>query len=204
MRQRKSLGIGKGRGNQLMILLAVTFMEKEEDKEFILELYDKYHKLIYKKICDKTGTAEDAEDLVNDTFIKLIGKMETLKALGERELLYYIVQTSSHVAIDHIKRNLVRRKHVYYGKDKDLYDEIAAVEDKNFTYDERLEDLADAILKLPEKDSGLLIDKYFFNKTDQEIADSIGVGEDSVRQLLTRARRRARAIMEKGMEENEN
>lgn len=185
-----------------MLLLTIINIEKDEDREFILTSYYKYNKLVYKKIRDKIGTDHDTEDLVNDTFIKLIEKVDTLKTLGERELLFYIVQTSSHVAIDYIKRSSVQRKHIYYGRDNDLYDEIAEIaeiEDENFTYDERLGNLANAIIKLPEKDSGLLIDKYFFNKTDREIAASIGISEDSVRQFLTRARRKARMLMEKGV-----
>lgn len=187
----------------MMLLSAVTMIEKDEDREFILALYDKYNRLIYKKIRNKIGAQKDAEDLVNDTFIRLIEKIDVLKTLGEREIIYYIIQTSNHVSIDFIKRSAVRQKHIYYGNDHDICEEIAELEEAQYTYDERIGDLAEAISKLPERDSSLLIDKYYLDKTDKEIADEIGIQVSSVRQSLTRARRKARALMEKGDGENE-
>jgi RNA polymerase sigma-70 factor (ECF subfamily) len=185
-----------------MLVSVKSLSDRDEDREFILALYEKYNKLIYRKIQDRVGTTHEIEDLVNDTLIKLIEKIETLKSLEERELLYYIVKASNHTASDFIKRCSVQQKHIYYGNANDLRDNISELKDESYTYNERLEDLAKAILKLPERDSGLLIDKYFFHKTDRELAASIGIKENSVREYLTRARRRARALMEKGRQEN--
>ena len=181
-----------------MLLCAINCIEKDEDREFILLIYNKYHRLIYKKIYDKIKSSKDVEDLVNDTFIRLIEKVDILKTLGERELLYYIVHTSTHIAIDYIKRCCVQRKYTYYGNQDDIHDELAELPEVEYTYDERLEDLAEAITKLPEKDYNLLITKYFFNKTDNEIAATLGIHVNSVRQTLTRARRKAMQLMEKG------
>lgn len=188
-----------------MLVSVISLIDMDEDREFILALYEKYNKLIYRKIRDKVGTNinHEIEDLVNDTLIKLIEKTETLKSLEERELLYYIVKASNHTASDFMKRCSVQQKHIYYGNADDLRDEISELKSEGYTYDERVEDLAKAILKLSERDSGLLIDKYFFNKTDREIAASLGIKENSVREYLTRARRRARVLMEKGRREND-
>lgn len=185
-----------------MLLSVISVIEKDEDRDFIMSLYNKYNRLVYKKIKDKIETDDVVEDLANDTFIKLIEKIVILKALGERELLFYIVQTSNHVAVDYIKKCQVQRKHVYYGHQGDIYDEIADVGEEPFTYYERIEDLAKAILQLSERDANLLIDKYYLNMTDKEIATEVGIHENSVRQYLTRARRRTRALLE-GMEKDE-
>jgi len=186
-----------------MLLATIDHMEKDEDKEFILTLYYKYNKLVYKKIWDKIGSNDDIDDIVNDTFLKLIEKVEILKGLGERELLFYIIQTSSHMSIDYIRKSSIRSKHLYYGQDGDMQDEISELHEDPYTYDERIEDLAKAIQMLPERDSSILINKYYFNKTDKEIADEIGIHVKSVRQYLTRARRRARMLMEKECGKNE-
>lgn len=186
-----------------MLLSVVSVIEKEDDRDFIMVLYKKYHRLVYKKVIEKIGVNRDSEDLVNDTFIKLIEKIELLKGLGERELLFYIVETANHLSIDYIRRCSVQRKHIYYGNGGDAYDDIADLVEEQYSYNERIEDLAETILLLPERDYGLLVSKYYFNKTDSEIAAEIGIRENSVRQYLTRARRRARALMEKGLEDDE-
>ena len=62
---------------------------------------------------------------------------------------------------------------------------------------EELETLSNAILRLLEKDKDLLYYKYILEMNDVEIAKILSIAPDSVRQYLTRARRKARKLMEK-------
>lgn len=181
-----------------MIMIFAAFIDNDEDLEFILNLYFKYNKLIYKKISDKISTKNEKEDLVNDTFIKLIDKIETLKALGEEQLLYYIARTADNTAKNYIRKNLVLQKHIYYGEDTDLRDEIAEFTESEdeYTYLEQFQELAYALLTLQPMDYDLLMSKYIDEKNDKEIAAEIGISENSVRTYLSRARRKARKLME--------
>ena len=60
---------------------------------------------------------------------------------------------------------------------------------------EELAELAETINKLSEKDRILLESKYILMLSDKEIAEELNIAPSSVRSCLTRARRRAYAIL---------
>lgn len=185
-----------------MIMLAITALERDDDKAFMLNLYKDYYGLVRKTVYHITRDGEHAEDLANDTFIRLIEKISLIRTLESCRLVAYIVYTSRSVAINFIKHREVQQKHLYFGEDKDLAERIANPEDNieaRIIHQEEITELRDAILKLPEKHKELLYFKYILELHDREIADILNIAPDSVRQYLTRARREAKELMEKEM-----
>jgi RNA polymerase sigma-70 factor (ECF subfamily) len=144
-----------------------------------------------------------AEDLTNDAFIKLIEKISLIRTLEGCRLAAYVVYTSRSVAINFIKHRDVQQKHVYYGAKFDLAEKLPSLTDniieERIIHQEEITELRDAILKLPEKHKYLLYFKYILEMNDREIANILNIAPDSVRQYLTRARREAKELMEKEM-----
>ena len=68
---------------------------------------------------------------------------------------------------------------------------------------EELKELGNAILKLTEQQKDVLYFKYILEMNDAEIAEILVIAPDSVRQYLTRARREAKELMEKGMNQRD-
>ena len=186
-----------------MIMLMITALESEEDKAFMLNLYKNYYALVRKTVYNITRDKHQAEDLANDTFIKLIDKISSIRTLESCSLAAYVVYTSRSVAINFIKRRDVQQKHLYFGEDADLAEKIPSLTDniieERIVHQEEINELKDAILKLPEKQKELLYFKYILELHGREIANILNIAPDSVRQYLTRARREAKEIMEKEM-----
>jgi RNA polymerase sigma-70 factor (ECF subfamily) len=185
-----------------MIMLAISAMEGYDDKAFMLNLYNDYYGLVRKTIYSITRNANDAEDLTNDTFIKLIEKVSLIRTLDSCRLAAYVVYTSRSVAINFIKHRDVQNKHVYYGKDLNASESIPSLGDnieERIIQQEKIEELGNAILKLPEKYKDLLYFKYILGMNDREIAGILKIAPDSVRQYLTRARREAKKLLDKEM-----
>jgi len=186
-----------------MIMLMITALESDDDKAFILNLYRNYYGLVRKTVYHITRDADHAEDLANDTFIKLIEKISLIRTLESCSLAAYIVYTSRNVAINFIKHRDVQQKYLYFGEDADLAEKIPSLTDniveERILHQEEITELRDAILKLPEKHKELLYFKYILELHDREIADILNIASDSVRQYLTRARREAKELMEKEM-----
>ena len=186
-----------------MIMLMITALESEEDKAFMLNLYKNYYALVRKTVYNITRDKHQAEDLANDTFIKLIDKISSIRTLESCSLAAYVVYTSRSVAINFIKRRDVQQKHLYFGEDADLAEKIPSLTDniieERIVHQEEINELKDAILKLPEKQKELLYFKYILELHDREIANILNIAPGSVRQYLTRARREAKEIMEKEM-----
>ncbi len=86
-----------------MILLIITALENDDDRTFMIRLYKDYYGLVRKTVFNFTREAQDVEDLINDTFIKLIGKVSLIRTLESCKLAAYVVYTSKSVAINFIK-----------------------------------------------------------------------------------------------------
>lgn len=81
----------------------------------------------------------------------------------------------------------------------DLAEKVPSLEDAmevRIIHQEEIEELGNAILRLPEKQKDLLYFKYILGMADAEIAEIFGIAPDSVRQYLTRARREAKKLMD--------
>lgn len=189
-----------------MIMMMVATLGSDDDKAFMVNLYKEYYGLVRKIVYDIARDAEHAEDLTNDTFIKLIEKTSVIRTLESCKLATYIVYTSRSVAINFIKHRDVQQKHLYFGQDTDLAKNIPSSEDDIETriiHKEELKELGNAILKLTEQQKDVLYFKYILEMNDAEIAEILVIAPDSVRQYLTRARREAKELMEKGMNQRD-
>jgi len=169
----------------------------------MLNLYQDYYGLVRKTLYNITHDAGHTEDLVNDTFIKLINKIPLLRTLESCKTTAYVVYTSRSVAINFIKHRDVEKKHGYYGMDADLAETAAASDDsveETIVRQEEINEMGSALLKLPEKQKDLLYFKYFLEMDNAEIAEILGIGTASVREYLTRARRNAKKMLAKEMD----
>ncbi len=185
-----------------MLLMVITAMENDDNKTFMLNLYTDYYGLVRKTVYNITRDADNVEDMINDTFIKLIEKISLIRTLESCRLAAYVVYTSRSVAINHIRHKSVWRKHAYYGVDLDLAEKLPGLEvnaEDRIIRQEELEEMGNAILKLPEKQKDLLYFKYVLEMNDREIAKILEINPDSVRQYLTRARREAKKLIDEEM-----
>lgn len=181
----------------------------DDDRAFMLNLYKNYYGLVRKTIFNITNDVSDIEDLINDAFIKLIGKVDVIKRLDKHKLASYIAYTSRSVAINYIRHKQVERKYSYSDTYTDAIDALAN-NAKDETIEERLikqeemESLVNAVKGLPQDKKDLLYFKYVLEMDNAQIAEVLGISPDSVRQYLTRARRCARKLMEeRGPHDNE-
>lgn len=185
-----------------MIMMLIAAIEGDDDKAFMLNLYQDYYGLVRKNVYNITHDANNKEDLINDTFIKLIEKISLIRTLDSCKTAAYVVYTSRSVAINFIKHRDVQKKHAYYGEDMDLLEKLPGPDDvieDRIIHQEEIAELGNAILKLPEKQKDLLYFKYILEMNDRDIAQIFGISPDSVRQYLTKARREAKKLMDKEM-----
>jgi len=181
----------------LFVLLAT--LTDESDKDFILGLYRNHYALVRQVIYGITRDRDDLEDLINDSYIRLIKNVSTLQALDCHKTVAYLVYTARSVAINYSSHRGVQGKHLYYGQDADIGDTVvdlaAAVEEK-IVCRENVEELYQGLARLPESYRDVLYFRYILGMTDAEIAEKLDITTVSVRQYLTRARRVARQRMQ--------
>lgn len=190
-----------------MVNMVITAMKDDDSKVFMMDLYYDYYGLVRKTIYNITHEMDNLEDLINDTFIKIIEKISLIRTLESCKTAAYIVYTSRSVAINFIKHSNVQKKHTYYGTETDLAEDLPSreetIEDR-IIHQEEIEEMGSAILDLPKKQKDLLYFKYILEMDNGKIAEILGIASVSIRQYLTRARRNAKQIMDKEMNRHAN
>lgn len=186
----------------MIVLVTAIAGLNDDDRAFMLNLYENYYRLARKTIFSITHEPKDIEDLVNDSFIRLIDKIPLIRTLDCCKTTAYVVYTIRSVAINYIKHKKVENRHMYYIENVDITEDPINFEnesEKRLVQQEEMELLNNAICNLPQKQKDLLYFKYMLEMNDQEIAEIFGIAPNSVRQYLTRARRNAKKLMEKEM-----
>lgn len=89
-----------------MILMAI---EDDADRAFMINLYEQCHKAMYRQAYDILRDHGEAEDAVQDTLVKLIGRMAALRTMPQGQLLPYAVIAAKSTAIDRWRRRKKER-----------------------------------------------------------------------------------------------
>ena len=164
------------------------------------DIYIKYSDIMKKKAEKLLSSEVEAEELVQDVFAKLIERAETVMAVEEKKLPAYLMAAVKFTVMNHYRRRNVEKK---YFTEVDEEETVEWVRDDSplpedvYLEKERASELSKALHKIPDKDRMILEDKYILEMSDAEIADQFGISQTSVRCYLTRARRKALAILTK-------
>ena len=168
---------------------------EQTDKEFALWLYQKYKNLMYLTAKKQISSPEVIEDILQDSIIKLIEKIEVLRSLDQHALAGYIVATVRNTSINFLKKQSISEK---------SNDGNDSGSDENTTFitledlvllNERAEQLLHIWPKLSDTDRYLLEGKYVLGYSDAELAQQLYCKPASIRMKLTRARRTAFALL---------
>ncbi len=129
------------------------------------DLYLQFHDKVAAYVAGKVENRHDAEDLVSDIFVKACGKLASYDP-AKASLSTWIYTIAHNAVIDHYRS---RKTMVEYADYMDAA-EFAAEEP-----DERLEQLADALLTLKEKERDLIILHYYKGYTLKKVAEMMGM-----------------------------
>ncbi|WP_309446480.1 RNA polymerase sigma factor [Desulfosporosinus nitroreducens] len=148
-----------------MVMMIIATLADDSDKVFMLNLYKDYYGLVRKIVYNITHDAENIEDLVNDTFLKLLAKISLLRTFESCKTAAYVVYTSRSVAINFIKHRDVANKHVYYGGEKDLREALVVLEEtieERIIHQDEIKEMGNIILRLPRSRKSCCISSTFW------------------------------------------
>lgn len=149
------------------------------------DIIEKYNGMLYRLAIIRMQNKEDAEEVVQDTFVKLIEHIQKKKTFNDEEHLKAWLLT---VATNRGKSILT----LYWNKNTEGMDglkEFAAPEQKeNYAYD--------YVLKLPEKYRIAIYLFYYEQLTTEQISIIMKTKESTVRSYLHRGREKLKMMME--------
>lgn len=145
-----------------------------------------YSPMIYRIALTKTKSTDDAEDILQEVFLKLLYSKKEFESEEYRKA--WLIRVTINCCNSHFtspwRRNV-------QSLDDVLADTIA---DDNARADTLCdgEDVYAKILKLPENMREVILLFYYEDMSVREIANAIGISEDNVKKRLSRARQRLR------------
>ena len=170
--------------------------DKEAEKQFFTQLYESTARLMYSRALYYTGNLETAQDVVQEAVEKLLSHYDTLSGLSPKALKSYIVYTVDRICINNRKHLLVEEKH----QDQLIELEGPSAEEK-MLHNIEVDQLREALKRLPRSDYYLLMRVYLDNEDLKEIAKSENVSYVAIRMRLSRARKRAIMLVEESRKE---
>ena len=131
------------------------------------EIYKEYRDKVYAYMIHRVRTSEDAEDLVNDVFVKVFDKLGSFDE-SKAKLSTWIYQITKHTVIDYYRR---------FHMSEELPEEIESDDaiDEGLLTDETLKELAQGLKRLPDEQREIIIRRYYREQSLLEIASEMSL-----------------------------
>lgn len=172
------------------MLAYLQMVETDEDKSKVEIIYTSYKKLLLYKANEILGDTRDTEDVVHETFLKIIeiiDRIEEPKSPKTRNLVVTIVERK---AIDLYRKR--KRKPMIPMEEE--YINVPLLSDIDGVHTRT--DIAVAIAMLPTKYRELLLLKYDSGFSEAEIAKLLSMSQENVKKTIQRAKVKLSKILE--------
>ena len=147
-------------------------------------IYEKYYKALYLYALSLAGNQQDAEDLLQETFVKAFlsykatGSIKSWLIIVLRNEFYNLMRKRKREAYENETFSLENKA----SYESDLLDNIIQNEERKQLYL--------AIRKLPITMQEILIESVYLNMKDEEIALLHRTSQENVRQIRSRAKKK--------------
>ncbi len=181
----------------ILFPIAILAMSQGDERAFMERLYIDHRRMMFAQAYQVLRDRAAAEEAVNEACMLIIRKIPELQAKSRCTLRSYLVSTVRNVAINAYNRRQ-REQDLCSGSSGEWIDELPSGDvpvETHLIRQEQIDAMDRALMALPEREREMLRMKYFDELTDAEIAPLFGVKPDSVRMILSRARKQVKALM---------
>ena len=157
------------------------------------DLYVRHRPLVYALCLRMTGNASEAEDLTQEIFIQLLGKVGSFR--GESQFSSWLYRFTTNFVLMHFRRARRRKERFPY-----LADEFPATHKLAVSCGPQLVDriaLDNALAKLPNGSRSVFLKFDVEGYNHEEIAVIFGCSVGNSKSQLHKARRRLRKLLSK-------
>lgn len=181
-----------------LILAAINSMGDERQKHFVEQMYKEYSPWVLKYAYQIVGNYDTAQDILNETFIRIIKYVEQIMELEEYKVSSYVKRIINSVAMDYLNKESseIKKAEMWRMIEMNVSMEEYQI-DKVIIRMEAEENLRDGMDALDERDRDLLIRKYSYDMSYKEIADEMNIPEGNIGAYIKRARNRFKKKIKK-------
>ena len=185
-----------------MILTVLQTIEDDELRKAVERLFNLYHKGMMAKANDILHNWHDAEDAVQDTFLKVSRNIEDFLPVDSPSAKTLLFVYNRNVALNIYKRKK-RQNKLFYSK-QDIAEMTLESDDpaddvlELLIDQETVEELHQAIDRLDDMHRDVIMLKYYYHKKNIEIADIMGVDVNVINARVFRAKKKLMNLMKEG------
>ncbi|MDH4272197.1 MAG: sigma-70 family RNA polymerase sigma factor [Candidatus Aminicenantes bacterium] len=164
-------------------------LAKEGNKDAFRRLYDGHRERVFRLAFRYTRSAEDAEDVMQETFIKAFRGLKTFAFVGDSSLSSWISKICIHSAIEHLRKTR-RRPGENVISLSDLTQEpqsAAPAPDRSVVGVRTVAWLHDALHRLSPAQQVIFDLRYQQHLDIKEIAAKMGCSESNIKTQLARS-----------------
>jgi len=167
---------------------------QQGDPEALREIFDRYHKKVYRIAYGVVRQREEALDIVQEVFIKLFRSIKNFK--GRSQFYTYLYRMVMNTAIDHARKT---GKQFISSLDEEgsfqPVDEVEKGPERILLHKEAEEKLKWAMEKLPAEQKAALIFREVEGLSYQEMAEAMGCSIGTVMSRLHYGRKRMQELL---------
>jgi RNA polymerase sigma factor (sigma-70 family) len=161
-------------------------------------LVDRYKNMIYTLALKMVKNTEEAEEVAQDTFIKIYQSLGKFK--GDSKFSTWIYKIAYHTCLDRLKKNKKEDYNISIDEFsshliKTMDNALSVLEDK-----ERKQAIQKCINLLPGEENFLLTLFYFEDQSLEEIGKIMNINANNVKVKLFRSRQKLAGILRKQLE----
>jgi len=161
-------------------------------------LVDRYKDLVFSLALKMVKNREEAEEVAQDTFIKVFKSLSQFN--GDSKFSTWIYKVTYNTCLDRLKKH--KREQQVVSIDEFNTNQIKSIDNTldKMENEEREKAIQDCIQLLPADDAFLLTLFYFEEQSLEEIAKVIGLTANNVKVKLFRSRKKLTTILKEKLE----
>lgn len=179
-----------------MMPVFISVLDDPDERELFSQVFLDYHRLMLYEASKYIADAHAKEDVVQNALLKAIEHSADLKEMERRVVPYWLVTITRNESINYLRRESVIAKHSGGTVDEELDSLMGGQSGEELAEQMDCKSAIGRIWpKLKRSEQILLSGRYVLGYSDFELAEVLGCREDSVRMMLTRARRHAASVL---------
>ena len=177
------------------MLLFLTALDNEEDREAFTLLYEQYSRLLWCAAMDVLHDASLAEDAVQNAYLALLGHMDKVRSVYAPQTRKFLVTVVRNKAIDLYRS---RNSHTADSLDDPDYPDLPSGEDllDEIIRRETMDHIKDALRQLPPIQRTMLEYRYLHGFSEKEVAELLELPPKRVNVAIFRARKKLQQLLE--------
>ena len=156
-------------------------MEVDVFKQIFLPYYQKLYRIAFRLLQDES----DAEDMVQDAYIKLWDKRDDLKDIENTEAFAIVVLRN--LCLDQLRKS---KDHLHAKYEVDIPEQLSLT--TQVEAQDEISYVRQLVERLPEQQRQIMLFKHWDGYSDEEIEKITGMSAGNIRVCLSRARKTIR------------